>query len=216
LKPNRARFLAALVLIAGTGWLLHARTGNEIVPAHPPLASFPTDLAGWEGTDVPIDPASYAVLGKGDFLLRRYENPEAEEPFADLFIAYFASQRTGETMHSPKNCLPGSGWRPTQSRTVTMHLPGVAPFDVNQYVVAKGTERQLVLYWYYAHGRAVASEYRAKIELVLDAIKMNRSDGSLVRISTPMIAGETQEAAMQRLDALASQIVPRLDSYIPQ
>jgi EpsI family protein len=202
--------------MAGTGWLLHARTGNEVVPARPKLASFPIELGAWKGTDVPIDPAAAEVLGKGDFLLRRYEDQEADEPFTDLFIAYFASQRTGDTIHSPKNCLPGSGWSPADYRRVTLHMPEVAPFEVNQYVVAKGAERQLVLYWYLAHGQAVASEYRAKIDLVLDAIRLNRSDGSLVRMSTPMLTGETTDAAMQRLLPLAGQIVPQLNTYIPR
>jgi EpsI family protein len=216
LTQSGARFLIALVLMAGTGWLLHARTGNEIIPARRPLSSFPTELGDWKGTNVPIDPAAAEVLGKGDFLLRRYEDSEAEQPYADLFVAYFASQRTGDTIHSPKNCLPGSGWSPAHYRRVTLQVPGVSPFEVNQYVVAKGVDRQLVLYWYFAHGRAVASEYRAKIELVLDSIKLNRSDGSLVRISTPMLAGESVDTAMQRLMPLTDQIVPQLDTYIPR
>lgn len=211
-----ARYLVAFFLMAGTGWLLHARTGNEVIPARPKLSSFPTELGAWRGTDSPIDPATAEVLGKGDFLLRRYEDPEADEPFVDVYIAYYASQRTGDTTHSPQNCLPGAGWRPVQNQVVTLRVPGDAPFEANQYVVANGAERQLVLYWFLAHGRAVASEYRAKIELVLDAIKLNRSDGSVVRISTPMLAGETAEAAMQRLLPLADQMIPQLSTYIPR
>ena len=95
-------------------------------------------------------------------------------------------------------------------------LAGHPPFVVNRYLIAKGTDRKLVLYWYWAHGRAVASEYWAKIYLVTDAIRMNRSDGSLVRLTTPMAPDETAEVAMQRLLPFVQDIVPLLNQYIPQ
>jgi EpsI family protein len=215
-NPTYQRLIVALALLLGTNWYLQARSHGETVPLHMPLSTFPMELATWRGVDLPIDPESREVLGQGEFLLRRYTPEDPDAPPADLFIAYFASQRTGETMHSPKNCLPGSGWSPAQNRIVTLQIPGVAPFPVNEYVVVKGAQRQLVLYWYLSHGRGIASEYSAKIHLVLDAIKMNRSDGSLIRISTPMLTGETLDAAMQRLSPFAEETIPKLDGYIPR
>jgi EpsI family protein len=202
--------------LVGTGWLLHAREGVEVVPPHPPLSTFPTQLQSWTGTDITIEKETRDVLGPGEFLLRRYDNQAAEEPTADLFIAYFPSQRTGDTMHSPQNCLPGSGWSPVEKRLVTLMVPGVAAFPANRYVIAKGEERELVLYWYLSHGRALASEYRAKIALVLDSIRTKRSDGSLIRITTPLLPGETIDAGMRRLAPFADQVVPRLNRYIPR
>jgi EpsI family protein len=213
---THARFVAALLLLACTALFLEARGGKEILPARPSLSSFPEQLGSWTGSDVEISKDVREVLGPGDFLLRVYRSAAETEPYADLFIAYFPTQRTGDTIHSPKNCLPGAGWTPIHSARITLSVEGHAPFPANRYVIAKGGDRQLVLYWYWAHDRAVASEYWAKIYLVSDAIRMNRSDGSLVRITTPMLRGESIEAAMQRLVPFAGKVVPLLNQYIPQ
>ena len=95
-------------------------------------------------------------------------------------------------------------------------MSGHAPFPANRYVISKGESRQLVLYWYWAHDRGVASEYWAKVYLVADAMRMNRSDGALVRIITEMFPGETAEAAQARVAPFASEIVPLLNDYIPR
>jgi EpsI family protein len=138
------------------------------------------------------------------------------EPYVDLFIAYFPTQRAGDTIHSPKNCLPGAGWSPIQNGRVQLSLPGIRPFNANRYIIAKGSDRQMVLYWYLAHDRAVASEYWAKIYLVTDAMRMNRSDGSLIRITTPLLPGEDPNLAQNRLVSFASLVVPGIDKYIPR
>ena len=213
------RFLAACILLLSTALLLQARGYHEIVPQAPPLRSFPDHLGAWAGIDLPIDQDVLDRLGPGSFLLRRYSPvspaPEAT-PAIDLFVAYFPSQRAGDTIHSPKNCLPGSGWTPTESRVVTLTLPGHPPFPANRYVVSRGDARTLVLYWYWAHDRGVASEYAAKFYLVADAIRMNRSDGSLVRVTTPMLPGETSESAQQRVLPFTESLSSPLDGYIPR
>jgi EpsI family protein len=211
-----APFLAAALLLIATAIFLQARTRGEVFPPRQPLPSFPQQLGNWEGTDVAIDDDALQVLGPGDFLLRVYRDEQSTQPPLDLFIAYFPSQRAGDTIHSPKNCLPGSGWLPVQSSRTMLSMANHAPFPVNRYVIAKGDARQLVLYWYWAHDRGVASEYWAKYYLVADSIRMNRSDGSLVRLKTVMSPGESADAAMQRLLPFAEGILPRLDDYIPR
>ncbi|HZP64097.1 MAG TPA: EpsI family protein [Terriglobales bacterium] len=215
MKSN-LKFAVAMLLLAGTAVFLQARSRNEIVPQREPLSSFPRELGGWTGIDVPIPPDQLEVLGPGDFLLRVYQSRPVPQPYVDLFVAYFASQRAGDTIHSPKNCLPGAGWSPVQSSTVFLSLPGRQPFPANRYVIAKGSDRQLVLYWYWAHGRAVASEYWAKFYLVADSMRMNRSDGSMVRITTPLVPGEDIGVAQQRLVSFASNVVGQLDDYVPR
>jgi EpsI family protein len=209
------RFIVAALLIAGAGILLQARARSEVFPQRLPLKQFPQQLNGWTGSDVPIDQDVLNILGPGDFLLRIYQNPQKAQ-YVDLFIAYFRSQRAGDTIHSPQHCLPGSGWAPIENKRVTLSLPGHEPFPANRYLIAKGDARQLVLYWFWAHDRGVASEYWAKFYLVADSIKMNRSDGSLVRITTPMYPGETADAAQERILPFAGDISPLLDSYIPR
>jgi EpsI family protein len=210
------RFIAAALLIAAAAVFLQARTRNEIFPPRQPLESFPDQLQTWSGTDIAIDKEVLDVLGPGDFLLRVYQNEDQPQPYVDLFIAYFRSQRAGDTIHSPKNCLPGAGWTAVESTRISLTLPGHVPFPANRYVIAKGNARELVLYWYWAHDHGIASEYWAKFYLVKDSIQMNRSDGALVRITTPMRAGETAEAAQQRLFPFASDVGPLLNSYIPR
>ena len=210
------RFAVAALLIALTTILLQARGRIEVVPQHLPLSSFPAQLAGWDSTQVELDKDTLQVLGSGDFLERVYQDPNGKLPSVDLFFAYFPSQRAGETPHSPQHCLPGSGWNPDQNSRVTLSLPGHAPFPANRYVISKGESRRLVLYWFWAHDRGVASEYWAKFYLVKDAIQMNRSDGSLVRLVTPMFPGETPDAAQQRILPFTSAVVPLLNDYIPR
>jgi EpsI family protein len=210
------RFLFAAGLVALTAILLQARGRNEIIPHALPLSSFPIRLGDWSGADVPQDQEVLNVLGPGDFLLRIYQTPDPNEPYVDLFIAYFPSQRAGDTIHSPKHCLPGAGWIPVETARVKLTLPGHPPFPANRYVVAKAGTRQMVLYWYWAHDRGLASEYWAKFYLVKDAIRMNRSDGALVRITTSILPGETPETAQQRVLPFADSIGPLLDDYIPR
>jgi EpsI family protein len=213
---SHVRFLVAFALLGGSALFLQAHGRGEIIPDRPPLASFPPQLGSWTGRDFPISKDTLDVLGPGDFLLRVYSNQAARQPDTDLFVAYFPSQRAGDTIHSPKNCLPGAGWGPIESSRIPLALAGRTPFIVNRYVIEKGSERKLVLYWYWAHGRAVASEYWAKIYLVTDSVRMNRSDGSLVRITTSIRSGESVDAAMQRVLPFVDQVVPLLDQYIPE
>lgn len=210
------RFAAAVLLLAATALFLHARAGSEVFPSRQPLASFPRQLGNWVGSDVEIPQEIREILGQGEFLLRVYRDQSAKNATADLFLAYFPSQRAGDTIHSPKNCLPGAGWTPIESTRMVLSLPGQAPFPANRYVIARGTDRQLVLYWYWAHNRGVASEYWAKFYLVADSMRMNRSDGALVRVTTSLRPEETPDEGQVRLLSLAGQITPILNTYVPR
>jgi EpsI family protein len=209
------RFLIVVVLLGSAGLLLQGRGTHEIIPDRVPLASFPHDFDGWTSRDIPMGKDVLDVLGPGDFLVRDYTKPH-NGGFVNLFVAYFASQRAGDTIHSPKNCLPGAGWFPVESDRITINVPGHGPFPANRYLIAKGEDRELVLYWYWAHDRAVASEYAAKLYLVTDSIRMHRSDGSLIRISTPLSPHQSVESAQQTLIAFAANIVPLIHTYVPQ
>lgn len=210
------RFALAALLILSAAIFLQAHSNREIFPSRLPLKSFPEKMGSWTGTDIPLQKDVLQILGPGDFLQRVYRNEENPQPKVNLFIPYFPSQRAGDTIHSPQHCLPGAGWTPIDKTRISLNVPGHVPFPVNRYVIAKGDSRQLVLYWYWAHDRGVASEYWAKYYLIADSIKMNRSDGALVRIVTPMLAGETADAAQQRLLPFTSSVLPLLNNYIPR
>ena len=210
------RFLIAIAILGGTALLLHARNSAEIIPPRPALSSFPKTVGDWTSVrDVDLSKEILDVLGPGDFLTRTYFEAKSAS-YADLFIAYFPSQRSGDTIHSPKNCLPGAGWTPIQSDRVTLSLNGQTPFLANRYVIAQGENRDLVLYWYLAHNRAVASEYSAKFYLVTDSIRMHRTDGSLIRLVTGISRGETVDSAQSRLLSLANAITPVINDYVPR
>lgn len=208
-----SRFLVVVALLAGTAGLLQARRKMEVIPKREPVSSFPARVGNWAGQDQRISDEVLAILGPGDFLSRIYMQPR--QPFVGLFLAYFPSQQTGDTIHSPKNCLPGSGWMPVESARIVIAGNNGRFVEANRYIIQKGVDRQLVIYWYQAHGRAVANEYWSRFYLVTDAIRMNRSDGALIRIITPIQEGEAWEIAQQRAVSFAQQVLPSLDNYVP-
>jgi EpsI family protein len=209
------RFPVTALLLAATALLLATRSGSEVIPGRTPLASFPQELQGWNSTTLQLDDETRTVLGPGDFLLRQYSSDTRSQPVT-LFIAYFPTQSAGDAIHSPKNCLPGSGWAPVQADRIEINVPGHSPFPANRYIIAQGEQRELVLYWYWAHDRGLASEYAAKFYLVADSIRMHRSDGSLVRLSIPLERGESIESAQELLLSFAGNIVPVISTYVPQ
>ncbi|HKQ87389.1 MAG TPA: EpsI family protein [Candidatus Acidoferrales bacterium] len=208
------RLLPVLILIVGTAALLQAHERPEVVPAHKELSDFPMQISSWSGTPLTLSADELGVLGPGQFLLRDYQRP-ANGPSVNLYIAYFPSQRTGDTIHSPKNCLPGAGWLPDESTRLAIQTAN-GSILVNRYIISKGLTRALVLYWYQAHGRVTPSEYWAKIFLVTDAIRMNRTDGALVRVVTDIPPGASDGSAQMRALAFTHQILPLLDNYIPR
>jgi len=215
LQSSWRHFLPVAALLAATAVLFQARNLGETIPPHVGIGLFPEVVSVWQGRDVPMVPNPLEVLGPGEFLMRDYQRLPNEPPVT-LFLAYFPSQRAGANMHSPQNCLPGAGWTPVESGRIPLQLKNGTTVSVNRYLIAKGLKRELVFYWYQAHGRVTPSEYWAKIFLVTDAIRMNRTDGALVRIVTP-IEGQNDEAPAQaRVLAFAQQILPVLDGYIPR
>ena len=216
MKSLSLRFVAAAVLMAAAALVLQAHSRSELFPARQPLASLPLHFGGWRGQEFSLDQQTLDILGQGEFLLRDYDDPSQPQPPIGLFLAYFPSQKAGDTIHSPNHCLPGAGWVPTRRQVVQISRPDGSSFPANRYVVSKQGNRQLVLYWFQAHGRAVASEYWAKYYLVADSIRMNRSDGALVRLISPMYQGESPDAAQSRLMKIGSQLLPLLDNYIPR
>jgi EpsI family protein len=211
---NRLRFWAVVMLLGVASLLLFRRGNSESTVASEPLSGVPSTIAGLTGTDVSIDQEQLDVLGKGDFLSRVYTNGGRSAPVG-LFIAYFASQRTGATIHSPKNCLPGSGWSFESSQYVTIKDMNGKPHQAGEYIIADGTNREFVIYWYQAHGRSVANEYKAKAYLVSDAIRMNRTDGALVRVITPVYSATGVQGAKDRAEGFVAELMPQLPRFIP-
>jgi EpsI family protein len=209
------RFVAVVVLLAGTAIFLQARARNEFVPARIALASFPSELKSWVGADVPIPDDILRSLGPGEFLQRTYEDWSAGGAGVDLYLAYLPN-RPALYHHLPQDCLVGSGWSAVEASTTMLTFSGDSPFQANRYLIARGDERQLVLFWYSAHGRRLASENQMDFYLVLDSLRLNRSDNALVRMNTELQPGEKPEDAEKRLLAFAGLVNPLLNNYIPR
>ncbi len=188
---------------------------NEKLPFHKPLRQFNFPSNKWVMLqDAPLDKETLEVLKADDILSRIYQD-KADGDMASLFVAFFETQRTGKAPHSPKNCLPGTGWVPTVSGTINIPVAGQPnPIDVNRYVVARGSNQSLVLYWYQARDRVIASEYSAKIFTVADAIRYNRTDTALVRVVVGVQNGNIHKATETAVSFVKSFFEP-LKDYLP-
>jgi EpsI family protein len=212
-KAGVRYWLMLVVLLGATTGMAYLSHGEATPPARP-LSDFPTQIAGFSMfTNWPLDQKTIEALGVTDYLNRGYFSGSQGQ--VGLFVGYFRSQRTGASIHSPKNCLPGAGWQPEQSGIHQLHLDDGREVPVNLYIVRKGLEEQLVLYWYQAHGRVIASEYWGKFYLVYDALRLNRTDAALIRITAPIDHGN-EEQARSRAIAFAKQITYDIDQTIPQ
>jgi len=196
--------------------LLYAVPRNEATFAVRPLDQLPAQAGAWQVAQTyAMEERVHDVLKSDDSVNRLYVNPQTGRE-ASLFVAFFKSQRTGAAPHSPKNCLPGAGYAPVSSGTIDVPLAGQPPLTVNRYVVARTDERTLVYYWYQSAHRAVASEYAAKVWLVLDSIRYQRSDTSLVRIVVPTRPGVSLEQADETAQKFIADIYPQLIAHLPQ
>ncbi len=207
LKSRQAKILSAVLI--SQALLFYGMSRAEANPESRPLSELPEQLGSWKmSKQGVIDDETREVLKADELLNRGYINM-ALRVEANLFVAYFKTQRTGQTPHSPKNCLPGNGWTQTQSDTINVTVPGRAePIEVNRYLVSKGENKSIVVYWYQSRDRVVASEYRARFYTAADAIRFNRTDTALVRVVVPVIDGDDKKATDAAVDFVKNFFVP--------
>jgi len=188
----------------------------EISPARADFSGFPMTLGTWHGKVVHLEALYLDVLKLDDYLLADFVNTENKA--VNLYVAYYASQSKGESVHSPRSCIPGGGW---QIKDITQKaLSNIAvndrPFIVNRAVIQKGDSKQLVYYWFQQRGRNITNEYLVKWYLFWDALTRNRTDGALVRLVAFVQPGQDMEEADIRLSQFAKLITPQLSAYIPE
>jgi EpsI family protein len=211
LLKNKALRAVTVVLIIQAG-LFYAASRGESAVFCPPLSAFPTVVGPWslvqEGT---IEQETRDLLKADDIFTRTYGSTEGG---VNLFVAYFKTQRTGQSPHSPKNCLPGAGWQPSESSVVTIQT-SQGPISINRYLVSKGDNQSLVYYWYQSHGRVIADEFSAKFYLVADSIRQHRSDTALVRVVVGLPPrGEVDHAEKIGTDFIKT-FYPVVAGYLP-
>lgn len=207
------RVSVSLAVLLGALMVMQLRSSGEAVPIRKPLDSLPASLGEWRGRQGTI--LSTDILDKlklRDYVVRDYVDGAGR--VLNLYIGYWDTQRNGAVIHSPKNCLPGRGWEPLESSFLTIALPAPhPPITVNRYLIQKDREQQVVLYWYYAQGEAIAGEIPARIAMIRSAFVRNRSDGAILRVISPTYgsAGETSE----RLVAYVQALYQVLGHYLP-
>lgn len=201
------RVSATAVLLALTLATAYSAGVREPEQLKRPLDEFPDNIGAWNITfDDRLGEDTEAVLKASDYIIRGYSNGEH---WLEFFFAFYAMQRAGESMHSPRNCLPGAGWEMWDYDVVKLDL-GDREVNINKYWVQRGRQRLLVYYWYQSGERVVANEYMAKASLVWDAAVSGRTAGSILRIILPD-SEWADEAAMD----FAKQVIPTADAMLP-
>lgn len=211
----KTRLISLCLILLGASAFIARASKPEVVPLRESISELPMQIGYWQGYGAPdLDSRVLGILGVDDYVNRIYYNPETFP--ASLYVGYYQSQREGDTIHSPLNCLPGAGWNPMKNGHISI-TAGNKPIEINRIIIAKGAEKQVVLYWYQSHGRVVASEYWGKIYTVLDALRSNRTDAALVRVICPVVGADTQaeEFSEKRAVEFAGALYPLLARFIP-
>ncbi len=212
LKSRFAILITLLLVVQAIGaFAIEKRCEN--LPAAPPLSVFPAVFNSWRMIhDYPLEDEVQKVLKATDYLNRDYVDGNG---VANLYVAYFKSQRSGVAPHSPKNCLPGNGWVQESNEITHVSVAGFPDIELNRYVVQKGDTKNVVLYWYQSRQRTVASEYTAKLYVIADAMKLNRTDTSLVRVIAPVFNGDIARASEVAVH-FTKDVYPQLVKQLPQ
>lgn len=214
-RPLPKPLIACLGLIAVTAIMISSiETRSEIKPERAFFSAFPKTIGAWQGSPGTLEAEVVKTLDLSDYLLADFVKP-AGVP-VNFYAAYYASQRKGSSPHSPTVCMPGGGWQIIDLKRQTFTgAEGKKPFEFNRVVIRKGNTSQLVYYWFEERGRVMADEYQVKWYLLRDALLENRTDGALVRVTTPIIEGEAEEKADQRIADFLAGALPLLPEYVP-
>jgi len=217
-RLSRSALTAGLMLVLALPLVATLDAAGEQVPVRMEFAQFPQSMAEWRGQRTTIDRVFLDVLQLDDYIMADYRPLDrADEPSVNLYIAWYQSQRSGQSAHSPRSCLPGGGWHIDELQradVVDVRIGGV-PLRVNRAVIQKGPLRQLVYYWFQQRGRIITNEYQVKWYLFWDALTRHRTDGALVRMIVAVPEGVPLARADRELQRFASAVAHPLESYVP-
>ena len=207
-------WLLLAVLLFGGVFINWFQQRDEAQVVRKSLAQLPEKLGNWrqKGDEIRFGEATESVLRVSDYSQRYYSLPDGR--IANLYVGYYASQRTGITYHSPQNCLPGAGWVMREPQIIEITTPSGKTFTANRYRIENGTFDEIMIYWYQGRGRIEASEYRDKINTVWDSTFRRRSDGAMVRVMTS-VGGDEQSATKSAID-LSAQVADQLGEFVPE
>jgi EpsI family protein len=207
-------FLISILLLMLMGTLMRSLSHGEEIPLRKTFSHFPLQLSQWSGKELGLKQDVLKVLKVNDYMMRQYQRTQG--PQIGLYVGYYQSQKQGATYHSPKNCLPGSGWSIVKTEKMSLDLTDIhgVPIQVNRLVIQKGLEKQWMLYWYQDRGRIITNEYWAKGYLMWDAITKNRTDGAFVRVTLPFTE-KNENDILSEGKIFTEAIYPLLKGYLP-
>jgi len=212
--PVHVGFVAVLLLLLSGSFYVKGQV--EVVPSRTSFIDFPQKIGDWVGWDQQLEQIYLDSLKLDDYLISDYENRNTQKQI-NFYVAYYGSQQAGSAAHSPRSCIPGGGWE--IDGLTTVQIPGMQvngqPLAANRLLIKRGDTRQLVYYWFQQRGRIITNEYLVKWYLFYDALTRNRTDGALVRVTTPVARGEDLASGDERLQKFIGQAVPLLKGYVP-
>jgi EpsI family protein len=213
-KQDSKYWLLLAVLLTGGIFINWFQQRGEAQISRRPLTELPEKLGDWrqKGDEMRFGEATESVLRVSDYTQRYYTLPEGR--LANLYVGYYASQRTGITYHSPQNCLPGAGWVMREPQVIEIKTPSGKTFTANQYRIENGIYDEIMIYWYQGRGRIEASEYRDKINTVWDSTLRRRSDGAMVRVMTSV--GGDEQSAIKAATDLSARLADNLTEFVPE
>ena len=187
---------------------------GEVEVSRKPLSELSAQLGGWtqKGSEIKFDKSIESVLRTTDYTMREYTAPDGR--IANIYVGYYASQRTGATYHSPQNCLPGAGWEMRDPQTIDITTADGRTFTANRYIIENGIYKEVMIYWYQGRGHIEPNEFRDKINTVIDSVTRRRSDGSIVRVMTDL--GSDEAASLTAASDLAAKLAEQLPPYVPE
>lgn len=210
---QRYIFTAGVMILAIQAVLANVSATTEFVPSPPPLSSLPDNAGNWTRSyDIYIDSNVSEMLGADELLSRAYRTDDGRQ--LNLFMAYYKTQHRAKNAHSPKVCLPGSGWIPVSSQQSRFGVPDGTVIEANEFVVAKRTSKAAVLYWYQTPRGAVAGEQKLNVTRFFETLTDHRSDMALIRIVLPF-SGNDSEAAFRTARGFASSLYSDVTRFFP-
>jgi exosortase D (VPLPA-CTERM-specific) len=217
LAPTKGMVTGLVLSTLITAAFVFTPTPPRILPEREIFALFPREVGNWQGHVIPLDPEIETVLGASDYINATYQSPETGAPVT-FFAAWYASQTEGSGIHSPEVCLPVGGWEVFSLDPYAVSMPTTlyGDFEVNRAVIQKGLSKQLVYYWFDQRGRRMTNDYAAKATVVYDSLTRGRTDGAMVRFTTPIGSKETEADADARLQGFMADALQRLPAFIPE
>ncbi len=211
---NSRFWLLLVVLIVGGVFINWFERRGEAEVERKSLAEIPQKLGEWrqKGDGIRFDEQTESVLRTTDYTMREYYLPDGR--LANIYVGYYASQRSGATYHSPQNCLPGAGWVMLEPERIEIKTPAGKTFTANRFIIENGVYKEILIYWYEGRGRVEANEYKDKIYTIWDSVWRRRSDGAMVRVMTS-VGYDEAESAQAAID-LSAQLADKLSEFIPE